>query len=264
MDTGSHLLFGGTLAGLAFLQPEVAQDPALGHAILTAALIGSHAPDLDAVARLKSNSYYIRHHRGITHSIPALFIWPSVIGLPIAALFGVWDHAFTLYVWTLLAVAFHVVLDLFNVYGVQCLRPFSQKWFHLDILSLYEPFLIGIHLSGLLLWLVGSINPGRLFLFIYAVTFLYIGIRSYQHHRLVRKVKRQINSNSICHVIPGLHWMRWQFVLETEDDFYMGEIRFQSVLVKEILASRSSRTGMRWSGETCIFGIIIPCLSALM
>ncbi|UJF35985.1 metal-dependent hydrolase [Paenibacillus hexagrammi] len=53
MDTGSHLLFGVTLAGLACLEPAIVHEPALAHAILAGTLIGSHAPDFDTVTRLK-------------------------------------------------------------------------------------------------------------------------------------------------------------------------------------------------------------------
>jgi inner membrane protein len=234
MDTGSHLLFGLTLAGLAFLEPAVAQDPALAHAVLAATLIGSHAPDFDSVTRLKGNSYYIRHHRGITHSLPALLVWPAVLGLPIAAFFGVWDQAFSLYLWTMAAVLLHVFLDLFNAYGVQCFRPFSKKWYHLDTLSLYEPFLFGLHAAGVLVWWSTKVNAGYLFLGIYGITFLYIGIRSVQHRVLVNKVKRDIGQEGICHVIPGLHWLRWQFVLETAERFYMGNIDSNRILLKDV------------------------------
>ncbi|MGO4276683.1 metal-dependent hydrolase, partial [Paenibacillus sp. TAF58] len=81
MDTGSHLMFGVTLAGLACLEPAVAQEPALAHAILAGTLIGSHAPDFDTLARLRGYANYVRVHRGITHSLPALFIWPVLLSL---------------------------------------------------------------------------------------------------------------------------------------------------------------------------------------
>ncbi|UUZ79260.1 metal-dependent hydrolase [Paenibacillus sp. P26] len=168
MDTGSHLLFGATLAGLSLLSPAVAHEPRLFHAVLTAALVGSHAPDLDAAARLKSYAAYIRIHRGWTHSLPALFIWPLVLAWPIAWTFGVPEHGSLLYGITFAAVVFHVLLDSFNAYGVQCLRPFSKQWLHLDVLALFEPVLFGIHAAGLIVWLAAGLNPGWMFAGIYA------------------------------------------------------------------------------------------------
>jgi inner membrane protein len=51
MDTGSHLLFGATLAGLAFFDPVVSAHPEVAHAVLAATLLGSHAPDFDTLTR---------------------------------------------------------------------------------------------------------------------------------------------------------------------------------------------------------------------
>ncbi|BFT71626.1 metal-dependent hydrolase [Paenibacillus sp. P36] len=238
MDTGSHLLFGVTLAGLACLEPVVSQDPNLTHAILAGTLIGSHAPDFDTIARIKGYTNYLRVHRGITHSLPALFIWPIVLSLPLAAIFGVWDHFFSLYLWTLLAVVFHVFLDLFNVYGVQCLRPFSSKWHHLDTLCLYEPFLFVLHTVGVLIWIFvwrgsGGLHIGEMFALIYVATFFYIAIRSEQRKRFVKLVKKELNlEDGICHLIPSLSWFRWQFVIESDTRFYLGEIRDGSVVTE--------------------------------
>ncbi|WP_438445770.1 metal-dependent hydrolase [Gorillibacterium sp. sgz5001074] len=234
MDTGSHLLFGATLAGLAFMDPAVAGSPELAHAILAGTLIGSHAPDFDAVTRLWSYDHYIRHHRGITHSLPALLVWPAFISLPLAGLYDVWGQIGHLYFWVMLAVGFHVFLDLFNAYGVQCFRPFSRRWFHLDILALYEPFLFLLHTAGLIVWLSGQAEPGGLFLGIYAGTFVYIFVRGVHHAAVVRRVRQHFaEERGICHVVPGLHWFRWSFVVETDRCFYTGHVRSGKVTLHD-------------------------------
>lgn len=234
MDTGSHLLIGATLAGLAFLDPAVAQQSELAQAVLVGTLIGSHAPDFDTVTRLKGYAHYVRFHRGITHSLPAMLVWPALIAFPLAMAFGVMDSAASLYFWTMLAVMLHVVLDLFNAYGVQCLRPFSQKWHHLDILALYEPFLFVLHVAGLAVWMFAGAAPGPLFLTVYLLSFVYIAVRGFHHHAMVKKVYACLQQEGVCHVLPGLHWFRWQFVLETEDHFYTGKIRYGRVILQDI------------------------------
>lgn len=234
MDTGSHLLFGATLAGLAMLQPEVAHDPAVAHAVLTATLLGSHAPDFDSIVRLKSYSAYVRHHRGLTHSLPALVVWPAILSVPIAAAYGVWAHWLTVALWTMAAVVLHVGLDWLNVYGVQCFRPLSRRWHHLDILALFEPPLFAMHAAGLLLWTFGAAKPGPTFLVIYALTFVYIAVRSWQHAKVVSKVKREIGQAGVCHVVPSLWWFHWQFVFESERRFYNGTVRYGRVSVRDV------------------------------
>lgn len=234
MDTGSHLLFGATLAGLAMLDPAVAQQPELANALLASTLLGSHAPDFDTAARLKGYSAYIHYHRGVTHSLPALLIWPLLISLPMACGFGVMGAVSHLYFWTMLSVVFHVLLDLLNAYGVQCFRPFSRKWHHLDILALYDPFLFLLHAAGLVVWMATNADPARLFAGIYAATFLYIAVRGLQHARLVRNVREHFQESGFCHVVPGLHWFRWQFVLETERHFYTGKIEYGQVKLHDV------------------------------
>ncbi|WP_248925588.1 metal-dependent hydrolase [Paenibacillus hamazuiensis] len=236
MDTASHLLFGATLAGLSMIQPEVAQNPVLLQAIMAGTLLGSHAPDFDTLVRLRGYSTYIRVHRGLTHSIPALFLWPAVLTPPIAIAFGLHEHWLTIYLWTWIAVVLHVVLDWLNAYGVQIFRPFSKRWHHLDVLSLFDPFLFAIHAAGLLLWGMGAAVPSSMFSIIYAVSALYVAIRFVQHGRLVRKVHKQLAQSGACHVVPGLHWFRWQFVLETDRYFYTGNIRFGHIAVEDVYA----------------------------
>ncbi|MGG2200285.1 metal-dependent hydrolase [Paenibacillus validus] len=234
MDTGSHLLFGTTLTGLAMLHPEVSADPVLFQAMLTATMVGSQAPDLDTLARVRGYSTYIRVHRGVTHSLPALFVWPLVLALPIAWTFGVWAHVGLLLAWIFAAVGFHVLLDWFNAYGVQCFRPFTRKWQHLDVLSIFDPFLFALHAGGVLWWIASGTNPGLLFVAVYAVTAGYIAVRAAHHLRVVARVRHQLPYEGIYQVAPGFHWFRWQFVVETEDCFYTGHVRGKHVEVKDI------------------------------
>lgn len=233
MDTGSHLLFGVTLAGLAHVDPAIAQNPVLASAILTGTLIGSHAPDFDTVVRLKGFSSYVRFHRGVTHSVPALLIWPLIISLPIAFLFHVMDDWSTLYLWSFIAVFFHVFLDSLNLYGVQSLRPFTKEWIHLDILAIFEPFLFFIHLLGTMLWIVYGINPGVLFTYVYVITFGYIGIRYVQHDLLMKKAMKAVGIKGVCHVFPSFHWFHWKYVIETEDQFLTGKIEYDKVISED-------------------------------
>ncbi|AEI41487.1 metal-dependent hydrolase [Paenibacillus mucilaginosus] len=244
MDTGSHLLFGGTLAGLAAaLYPPAAQDGTLFAAVLTVSLSGSHAPDLDTFARLKGYTAYIRMHRGVTHSLPALPLWPLLLSVLSAWGFGMWAHLAFLYGVGLAAVCFHVFLDWMNAYGVQCFRPFCRRWRHLDVLPLFDPFLFALHSAGLLLWMLGGIEAGRVFLPLYGLTFLYIGGRMLYQRRVVQRIGRELQLSGTTHVIPGLHPLRWQFVLETGGYFYTGVVRGAKVKVLDVYAKGSGAEG---------------------
>ena len=79
LDTGTHVVMGLALGGLATLDPVVVEHSHTATSVLIAVIAGSQIPDIDTVLKLKNNATYIRNHRGITHSIPAVLLWPLVI-----------------------------------------------------------------------------------------------------------------------------------------------------------------------------------------
>ncbi|TVY10129.1 metal-dependent hydrolase [Paenibacillus cremeus] len=234
MDTGSHLLFGASLAGLALLCPAIGQEPVLAHAVLTASIIGSHAPDFDTVARLKGMSAYLRIHRGLTHSLPALMVWPFLIALPVAQGFHVWHAWPLLLLWTFAAVFFHVLLDWFNAYGVQCFRPITRQWCHLDFLALFEPLLFVIHAIGIVLWVFTDFAPGTVFATIYAATFVYIGLRFLHHRSVLQRISHVLKLEGSYQALANMHWFRWQFVVETKDLYYTGKVIGKEIVVEDV------------------------------
>ncbi|MBO7746043.1 metal-dependent hydrolase [Paenibacillus sp. MWE-103] len=223
MDTGSHLLFGVTLAGLAMADPAVAAHPELQHAVLAATLLGSHAPDFDSVMRLRGPSAYIRHHRGLTHSLPAPLAWAPLLGFPIAWLCGAGEWSWTVVLWTLFAVCFHIVLDLFNAYGVQCLRPITRKWLHLDALPLFDPYLFAGHAAAALLWLSSYPHAVLVFMLVYALTAVYLAWRLAVNRVVLRKLAAHYGMDEAnVTMLPTLLGASWQYVADLGDEYATG------------------------------------------
>jgi inner membrane protein len=246
MDSASHLLLGFTLAGASLAIPAVAADPTLQHALIAASMLGSHAPDLDAVARLKGETTYLRVHRGITHSLPAPIAWALVIGWPMAMLFGIMDHLGLLLLWTFLAVCFHITLDLFNGYGVQCLRPFTRRWLHLDSLCLFDPYIFGSHMLCILLWLTGLVETslmGIVFVCLYGLTIVYIAWRLLERRRWQRKLRAALGQRFRVSLLPLMSGRAWQFVAEGEDKYESGKISSQGIVREATIAKTSSLSG---------------------
>ncbi|HKO62222.1 MAG TPA: metal-dependent hydrolase [Pyrinomonadaceae bacterium] len=143
MDNLTHSLIGLTAAkaGLEKLSP--------GATVLC--VLAANAPDADIITGLLGDRWiYLRHHRGITHSIvgalaiaitlPLIFYFvdlliarvrkrPSsvkLIGLTIASL---------------VATATHPFMDWTNNYGVRPFLPWSSEWFYGDFLFVIDPVL---------------------------------------------------------------------------------------------------------------------------
>ena len=147
MDTGTHIVMGIALGGLATLDPAVASSHATATSVLIATIAGSQIPDIDTVLKLRNNAIYIRNHRGITHSIPAVILWPLLI-LALVYPFFPTANVLHLWAWTFAAVFIHVFVDIFNAYGTQALRPFTTKWVALGVINTFDPIIFGIHIVG--------------------------------------------------------------------------------------------------------------------
>lgn len=226
MDTATHFVMGLGLAGLSFVDPVVASQPTLAGAVMVATVLASQAPDADTALRLKDNALYIRNHRGITHSLPFLLLWPALITLVIGPVFGFTElHDLShIALWSFIGVAVHVFTDLFNTYGTQAARPFTEKWIAWNIIHIFDPFIFGSHVAAIMLWISGFVPPAPLFITLYACIALYYIWRTLVHARLTRKLKTKDIHHSPGEryfVIPTISPTRWNVVKAKPDGSYI-------------------------------------------
>ncbi|OUS72702.1 hydrolase [Paenibacillus sp. MY03] len=229
MDTGTHLVMGIGLAGLAAVDPVVAASPVVHTAVLLGTVAGSQAPDLDNLLRLKGNACYIRNHRGLSHSIPAILIWSAAIILILQLLYRgslPWLHVGG---WVLLSVVLHVFTDLFNAYGTQAMRPFNEKWISWNIIHIFDPLIFSAHLIAILLWATGLVNPAILFPVMYLFLAGYYVWRTLAAKATVRRLRTLDAShrpNDSYFAIPTISMSIWNIVKHSEDGtFYVGNLR---------------------------------------
>ncbi|MFD1850478.1 metal-dependent hydrolase [Oceanobacillus bengalensis] len=222
MDTGTHIVMGIALGGLATVDPVVQSDPALFQAVLVGTIVGSHAPDFDTIFKLKNNATYIRHHRGASHSIPAIILWGLLIS-GVIFLF-VPDVSFLhLWLWTFLAVIIHVFVDLFNAYGTQAFRPFTNKWIALGFINTFDPYIFMLNVGLILAWLLGA-HPGITWLIVYSVIVLYYIKRYLDKREIVKKIQENIPGTIEIATSPTLKQNYWRVAITTSDNFYVGTV----------------------------------------
>jgi inner membrane protein len=224
MDTGTHLVMGIGLFGLAHLDPSVASNPETAQAVLLGTVIGSEIPDIDTLYRFRGNALYIRKHRGFSHSLPMLILWPLLLTVGITLLIPQASFAHCL-IWSFAAVFIHIFIDLFNTYGTQALRPISNKWVSWNTLNIFDPFIFILHLIGFGLWWIMPDQPGAIFGALYLILALYIGWRSAVHARLTKMVKQELNLPGRYTVTPTVRWNVWNVIFETKEKVKVGEIR---------------------------------------
>ncbi|GAB6988024.1 metal-dependent hydrolase [Paenibacillus pini] len=222
MDTATHFVMGLSLAGLAYVDPVVAASPTLAVAVLIGTVIGSQAPDFDGILRLKSNALYVKNHRGITHSLPFLIIWTALISALLALLFQGAPPGH-LVLWTGIAVCVHVFSDLFNTYGTQAFRPFTEKWISWNIIHIFDPFIFSTHAVAVLLWSTGLVKPAPLFATLYVLTAFYYVWRTAAHGLKTAEVKHKDPNAQPGHhyyVIPTISFRKWHIVKALPDGSY--------------------------------------------
>lgn len=211
---------GLALAGIATLDPVVAESTAATTSVMIGTIIGSQIPDIDTVLKLKNNAVYIRNHRGITHSIPAVLLWPIALTAIIYPFFPE-TNVLHLWLWTFIAVFLHVFVDIFNAYGTQALRPFSSKWVALGVINTFDPYIFGIHVIGLLIWALGA-NPGYTFISIYAILFIYYILRFIAQRRVMKEVKQMIPDATEIIIAPTMKFKQWRIAVMNKHQFFVG------------------------------------------
>lgn len=220
MDTGTHIVMGVALAGLATLDPVVAADPALFNAVLIGTIAGSQAPDFDTILKFKNNATYIRHHRGLTHSIPAIIIWGILIS-SIIYLFSPEVNFLHLWLWTAFAVIVHVFVDLFNAYGTQGFRPFTNQWIAYGFINTFDPYIFFMHIAGIIAWSLGA-DPGFIWLTIYTVIVLYYIKRYLDKREIVKEINKHFPGIKHIATSPTIKQNYWRVAITTPDRFYVG------------------------------------------
>ncbi|MCM2534188.1 metal-dependent hydrolase [Neobacillus pocheonensis] len=235
MDTFSHIFIGLGLGALAQIDPAVSENIPLTQAVVLGTVIGSNAPDFDFIYRFKGKGSYLRYHRGISHSLPALPIWGIVVSSLVYPFFPGTSYLH-LFLWTFLAVMGHVFFDLFNVHGTQILLPFSRKWIAFDSIPLMDPYILMLHILGFSL--LPFFKTGLTFLIIYIFIFFYLTIRTLSTVLTKRHLQNHFWSAERIKLIPHMALFKWDIIIETREDFLFGVYSEDSLSIEHTLSKK--------------------------
>jgi inner membrane protein len=178
MEPVTHILTGACLARSGL-------NRRAAYATLTMA-VAAEFPDVDTLWSLRGPVEGFTHHRGLTHTFVGL---PFEAALVVAAVYGLhrWRRARAmrgaaahpadalhvlkpltavpvrwglLYVFALLALLSHLLLDFTNNYGLRPFFPFSGRWYAASIVFIVDPWILlvlaGALVAPLIFKLVGS------------------------------------------------------------------------------------------------------------
>ena len=172
MEPVTHILTGACLA-------RTGLNRKAAYATLAMA-VAAEFPDIDTLWGLRGPVASFEHHRGITHTFVGL---PFEAALIVAAIYGVHryrsaratnrtaaapaagdDHFRVtrplttapvrwglLYLFTLLALLSHLLLDYTNNYGIRPFFPFNPRWYAASITFIFDPLMFAMLALALLL-----------------------------------------------------------------------------------------------------------------
>ncbi|SKC64208.1 metal-dependent hydrolase [Maledivibacter halophilus] len=229
MDPVTHGVIG--LAISAFSGDPVS----LSNPISIGCALGAMSPDIDVVVRfVKNDFYYLRHHRGVSHSLPSLLALSGIITLGLGVMFKNVDFL-RLFLWTFLGAFSHTFFDILNSYGAKLLAPFTRKKFKMNLLMLYDPVI-----TILCLFLIFKRTISNMSLTTVGITFVvYIGARYGMRKRAEKVIEKHYTDGYKLikvNVLPSLMaFHKWDFIVDTNSHSIVGQVNLinSKVFVRE-------------------------------
>lgn len=236
MDPVTHGIIGLGIAALSG-QPISIENP-----LVVGAVLGAVAPDLDVVVKYWGNYQYLKHHRGVSHSIIGL------AGISLAITFGLslfYKEAsfLNLFLWVFLGSASHTFFDILNSYGVRPLLPFNNKKIVAGLLMLYDPFITALSLGLIFI----NVDRTTKVLGTVILVSLYIVFRILIKNRVKRILNNRFKieeRKSTLYVLPAMmNFFKWDFVIQTKGYNIVGQINFitNKIKIKKKLIKENSK-----------------------
>lgn len=164
MEPITHLLTGACIGRSGF-------NRTTGYATLMITL-AAEFPDIDVLWAFKGPVEGFASHRGFTHSFVGAPV-ESAIVLGFVYSFHRWRLSrgkspplaprwILLFLFGILAVCSHILLDFTNNYGVRPFLPFNWHWYSWDIVFIIEPLILLVLIVGLVLPSIFALVGGEI------------------------------------------------------------------------------------------------------
>ncbi|MBZ0155342.1 MAG: metal-dependent hydrolase [Alphaproteobacteria bacterium] len=208
MDPVTHALSGMVFRQLGFR----------GKAALFVLVFSAVAPDFDYITRLWGAAAFLKYHRGITHGVVALGVFPLAMGFLFRKSGGFFYNASL----SFLGYSSHLLLDLTNQYGTRILAPLDGNRYSLDLTFIIDPY---ITLGLLLAVLLGKVSRRRPALIaacaLLSITF-YLGGKYYMQGEARQFLKTKMDAHTYkVYPLPN-GFFRWWFVVRSGDEVTTG------------------------------------------
>lgn len=216
MDPITHAIIGAGVFALS------GGDISLAEPALIGCIAGSVAPDLDIAAKMYNDYYYLKHHRGSSHSFAGVLM----IGLGVAAVLSLLfsgSSFLKLFGWTFAGGFTHILFDLLNSYGAQLFWPVSKKKYSLSLLKIFDLVIVTLGAAAILFNRWPVLRVSIVIIFGLYVTLLGI-MRRMARRKVMDFFKARVGTKSIK-VLPSMFgFFNWDFILIGQKHATVGRV----------------------------------------
>ena len=226
MDPITHGVIGAAISAFS------GQPVAIDNPVTIGAALGAMSPDIDFVVRLFSNDMvYLKHHRGLSHSLPFLALFSVAITGGLHFVFPEMN-LLTVFIFTFLGAISHTVFDILNSYGAMLIKKKKK----LSILTLYDPFISVLALYLIIVREHSIISyTSVLTLFVGYLIFRYVLKKSVS--KKINKLYSKNNKVKDITILPSLKFFyKWDYIVSTNTHNIVGvynSIKKEETVVKK-------------------------------
>ncbi len=234
VDPLTHVVIGLGTAGLS------GQPIALNNPIYIGAVLGAVVPDLDVITHFSSSFSFLKHHRGVSHSLVGI-LGISLIITALLAFFFPGGYYLSYFAWTFLGALSHSITDSLNSYGIQFWWPFQNTRWTANLLVLFDHWLILFYLLLLFSWQM-PLMTSRLVLVIITIYLVFRYRMRIKMEKYLAKYFRLKGEDRAVVMPAQFGFSNWEFVVENKKEFILGKIKYFGFKVStEIKLAKASK-----------------------
>ncbi|MDD4707797.1 MAG: metal-dependent hydrolase [Bacillota bacterium] len=231
MDPITHAIVGAGIYALAGGDISITQPALLG------CVAGSLIPDIDIIAKARNDYYYLKHHRGSSHSLGGIIFLSILATTATALLYGGIDFL-PVFAWTFAGAFMHVFLDILNSYGAQVLWPFSRKKYSLSLLGIFDVIVLILGIAAIL-FCKGMVGMKAAVIAAFGLYISALGImRALARRRVWGYFKGRVEQSSIKVLPSPAGLLVWDFIAMSRRYSTVGRVY---LLSKKVVISTSLR-----------------------
>ncbi len=226
LDSLTHIVYGAAL-GEAMLGRKI------GHRAALIGAIANSLPDLDVIVTsiVNDNLRYLELHRSYSHAALTLIL----AAVPLAWWMNrIFKDKFTFNYWYLfwvIALLTHVLLDSFTTFGTQLLLPFTNRLIGFNNLSIIDPlFTLPVLILAVACLFFKRERPFRQKLAVGAIGYcivylLFTFTMKYKAHQVFQETlsQKHIDAEEIYTTPSMLNCLLWSGIAIKGDTIYTGE-----------------------------------------